>query len=269
MPKPARLPQHLSYKSTIALLPPPPLIPPIESLRRRLDKHVQRWPPHVNLLYPFLASPSTPCDPDTGSPGPLQPDVLARLRRAVRHTQPFPLRIRRLGHFEHGRHGSATVWLRPECADGEQCLGEPEERKWKSPRMAALQAALQSEFAECREDKRPFSPHLSVAQAKDIAGAAQIEEEVGRVLSDWCRGEGSALGGRIRDGSWEVDWEVGSVVVMERKGYGGRFKVVAEVKLGEEREEEEAKKVERDQAEEEYACVEGDAAVSARPVNSM
>jgi hypothetical protein len=44
----------LSNLTAVVLLPPRDLWEPIQSIRRLLDKkHVDRWPPHVTLFYPF------------------------------------------------------------------------------------------------------------------------------------------------------------------------------------------------------------------------
>ena len=43
------------HSSTVAIVPPEALWPPIQRARRALrDKGLYRWPPHINLLYPFL-----------------------------------------------------------------------------------------------------------------------------------------------------------------------------------------------------------------------
>jgi hypothetical protein len=43
------------HHTTVALIPPDEAWPPIQQLRTQLrDKGLYRWPPHMNLLYPFV-----------------------------------------------------------------------------------------------------------------------------------------------------------------------------------------------------------------------
>ncbi|KAF2092392.1 hypothetical protein NA57DRAFT_23404, partial [Rhizodiscina lignyota] len=130
-----KLPPHFSYKSALVLLPPASLHPPIEDLRRKHDRNFHRWPPHINLIYPFLNQPST--SPETITP---------RIRDALCRITPIELRLTSAKHFLHSK-SSATVWLNPE-----ECQN--------------LQANLQAAFSECDADQRGFTPHLSVGQAR-------------------------------------------------------------------------------------------------------
>ncbi|KAB8342852.1 hypothetical protein FH972_022450 [Carpinus fangiana] len=139
-----RLPAHLSYKSALAILPPKQLRPPFDSLRHRHDRHFKRWPPHINLIYPFLDQPSLGFDeqirhsrrpsddPDPNSNNKtaannslkaleesitqdMAPSISSRIRKVLdaNHFGPIDLYARRPNHFLHSKH-SATVWLHPE-----------------------------------------------------------------------------------------------------------------------------------------------------------
>jgi 2'-5' RNA ligase len=134
-----QLPAHLSHTSALALLPPASITAPIEAVRRVHDKHFARWPPHINLLYPFLASPS-------------------ELAESI---APFKisLNVASLGMFSHSKR-SKTVWLGPTTKTVQQ-----------------LQAALQLEFEECNADNRRFTPHLSLGQSNSDYTAKLLGEE--------------------------------------------------------------------------------------------
>jgi hypothetical protein len=69
------------------------------------DKSVVRWPPHINLLYPFHA--------DTGSSFELAAQQAAR---TVASMPPFQVSLASLRFFNHGR--SCTVWLEPSSPGG-------------------------------------------------------------------------------------------------------------------------------------------------------
>ncbi|KAH6863928.1 2'-5' RNA ligase superfamily-domain-containing protein [Alternaria alternata] len=136
------LPAHLTYKTALVLLPPSSIAAPIDRVRGTYDKHFKRWPAHINLLYPFLSEPSEPSGHGNGSQSSLKPDIRARI---------ISLEADPPGVFHHGPN-SKTVWLGPTTQSVQQ-----------------LHAALQKEFPEVNADRRPFTPHLSVGQAKSQA----------------------------------------------------------------------------------------------------
>jgi 2'-5' RNA ligase len=89
-----------------------------------------------------------------------------------------------------------------------------------------LQAALQAEFIECDSDKRPFTPHLSVGQAKTDKVADQVGMEIKNAIAEFRQ---------IQDGSpVDLDWFVDKVYVIERKGFHDRFTVVGSIDLAQE-----------------------------------
>ncbi|KAF2247105.1 hypothetical protein BU26DRAFT_596879 [Trematosphaeria pertusa] len=210
----ARLPPHLSHKSALALLPPSTIVAPIEAVRRVHDRHFARWPPHINLIYPFLASPSEVEDAQQGDhplPPHLKEGILLRVQKAVKEINPFHMSLLAdsPGAFSHSKR-SKTVWLDP-----------------SSDSVSQLQAALQAEFAECDANGRPFTPHLSVGQANSDAGARKLGEEIKTSISEF-------LGNHPTDQPIALGWYVDTVYVLERKGFHDRFKILGAVELGKE-----------------------------------
>jgi hypothetical protein len=195
-----------------ASVPPPSIAPPIEAVRRVHDKHFARWPPHINLIYPFLASPAEDQVPqgdsgDTRGVPRLKQTFRSRLNEAIKHVRPFCVNLSAdpPGVFSHGPRGK-TVWLAPSPGPIED-----------------LQAALQAEFSECDSDSRPFTPHLSVGQARSHANAQKLGDELRESVSEHLSGgEGN---------SYQLDWLVDKVYVIERTGYHGRFKVLEAIEL--------------------------------------
>ena len=238
-----QLPPHLSHKCALALIPPRAIQGPIESLRKTHDKQFQRWPAHINLIYPFLADPSSAPSPtcDATSAKQLRPEIHARLQRAVQELRPFTIRLSAspAGTFRHGKK-SSTVWLRPRDPDGGGVKSvAADSEPAKSQALLQLHDSLQKEFDECSTDTRPFTPHLSVGQASsaqaaeaivaaaregvdDFLAAQRISKAAGEPLVDDDRDQEQATG---------LEWLVDRVYVIEREGYHGRFEVVGEIVL--------------------------------------
>lgn len=199
-----KLPAHLTYKTALALLPPASITPPIEAVRRLHDKHFERWPPHINLLYPFLAAPLETSDSNTPR---LSQAIRARIEKATSNIKAFHLSLSAdpPGTFSHSKT-SKTVWLGPTTESVQQ-----------------LQAALQIEFAEVNSDERPFTPHLSVGQAKTDKMAEQLRKEIKNSITEFHQ---------VKDGDpVALAWFVDKVYVIERKGFRDRFTVVGSIDL--------------------------------------
>jgi 2'-5' RNA ligase/endonuclease/exonuclease/phosphatase family metal-dependent hydrolase len=129
-----------SHDSACAIVPPENVWPPINAIREELDPAYGKWPPHINLSYPFASQ--------------LANAELA-LAHALRDTQPFTLRLEGLGRFPR-RDGRATIYLRPHA----EALGE-------------LQRAIDSAVPLPRT--RPVTHHLTVAVAREQPEAPVIE----------------------------------------------------------------------------------------------
>jgi len=79
------------HTSTLALVPPEEAWPPIQDVRERLrDKGLYRWPPHINLLYPFVPEDDFAAAADALAP-------------AAASNPPFELSLDAFGVFG-GRH---------------------------------------------------------------------------------------------------------------------------------------------------------------------
>ena len=89
-----------THKTAVVLIPPDECWEPIQRIRWKHDCHVNRWMPHVTLLYPFR--PPNQFDTVQGSLG-----------EACRPMQPFEVLLTAFNHFHHGRN-RYTLWLAPE-----------------------------------------------------------------------------------------------------------------------------------------------------------
>ncbi|KAF1844184.1 uncharacterized protein K460DRAFT_369052 [Cucurbitaria berberidis CBS 394.84] len=205
-----QLPAHLSHKSALALLPSSSITAPIEAVRRVHDKHFARWPPHINLLYPFLASPSETIEQGATSTSQLKESIRTRISKVTRNIAPFhvSLSAELPGTFSHSQR-SKTVWLGPSTQSIQQ-----------------LQADFQAEFSECNADQRPFTPHLSMGQAGSEQGALLLREEIKKSVRELTTVK--------EELPMALDWYVDKVFVIERTGYKDRFKIVGTIELGKE-----------------------------------
>lgn len=203
-----KLPAHLTYKTAVALLPPSGITPPIEAVRSVYDKNFKRWPPHINLIYPFLASPLETSDSNAPRLGQA---IQTRLEKAASTIPAFRVSLSAdpPGTFTHSKT-SKTVWLGPVPDD----------------KIKQLQAALQAEFAECDSDQRAFTPHLSVGQARTDKVAEQLRNEISKGVAEFHIHQDKT--------SKSLDWLVDKVYVIERKGFHGRFTIVGSVDLKQE-----------------------------------
>ncbi len=144
-----------THKSALVLIPPQQAWPPIQAIRKRYDRNLRRWMPHITLLYPFRPWPE-----DSG--------VSRTLSEICEQAAPCRIALTALRWFRHAR-GKYTLWLQPEPA-------EP---------IRSLHARLLQAFPDCDETARfadGFVPHLSVGQAH---GDARFQSLYPRLAGEW------------------------------------------------------------------------------------
>jgi 2'-5' RNA ligase len=206
-----QLQRRLSHQAALVLLPSSDIVGPIDAVRRVHDKQFHRWPAHINLLFPFISSASKPSEQE-GPVAVLNQDIHLRIQRVTRNIQPFriSLNAESPGVFHHTQK-SKTVWLGS-----------------TSQSVKELQAALQAEFLDVRADRRPFTPHLSVGQARNQDGVDKLSADVKKSVSDFLSNSGN------EDAPLTLEWLVDRVCVIERNGHKDRFRVIKDIELGKE-----------------------------------
>eukprot|EP00210_Caulerpa_lentillifera_P001878 g1807.t1 len=149
----------LDHKSAVCFIPPRKAWDSIQEIRCFNDKSFVRWPPHINLLYPFWKYNET--DFDTAS---------RRLRRVLQKFSSSKLTLNHFSFFEHGN--TCTVWLQPESSN-----------------LASIQEALVEEFPECfhlnndpSRNINQFIPHLSVGQWPNQRSAQEAISSLSRTF---------------------------------------------------------------------------------------
>jgi 2'-5' RNA ligase len=143
--------QHKTHHTAVVALPPPEIWEPIQVIRRQHDRQLQRWMPHINLLYPFVAREHFAM-------------VRPLLTAASRQVTPFQVTLAIFRSFTHA-FGGSTLWLEPEPRDA----------------FTRLQATLQAAFPSCDDLSRfpgGFTPHLSVGQVGSLQALRHVRSEL-------------------------------------------------------------------------------------------
>lgn len=147
---PAKTAQSKVHTSALCWIPRAEHQGPIQALRQQYDRQIDRWPPHVNVLYPFV-------------PAEHFEVAAASLAKALRVVPAFSVTLGHVDSFQHSKN--STAWLSPTATD---------ETQW-----AALHMACQSTFPQCAAD-RAFVPHLTIGQFKSEKPLATFEAQMAR-----------------------------------------------------------------------------------------
>ncbi|KAI9168176.1 hypothetical protein H9P43_007548 [Blastocladiella emersonii ATCC 22665] len=130
----------LTVHTAVAVIPPPALWPRLQPFRRVLDPGHSRWPPHINLLFPFLTPRELPA-------------ALPDLAAALATTQPFDVALRDVTTFIAKR--AAYIVAQPETPNA-------------GTEFAQLHASLAGAFPACdgtAKHESGYQAHLTVARA--------------------------------------------------------------------------------------------------------
>ncbi|KAM0438891.1 hypothetical protein ACHAPT_001652 [Fusarium lateritium] len=128
-----------SHETALCLIPPRHLWTSVDRLRSLYDKAFGAWPPHVNLIYPFVA-----------------PETLPEVANILQDLDPQPrIILERADTFNHKQHN--TVFFRP------------------SPDSVANLSALRDRICDAlgqqRSNRHAFKPHMTIGQSEDSQAA--------------------------------------------------------------------------------------------------
>eukprot|EP00051_Salpingoeca_urceolata_P029836 m.491184 g.491184 ORF g.491184 m.491184 type:complete len:190 (+) comp29422_c0_seq1:367-936(+) len=133
------------FKAAVVVSPPRELWDSIQTIRKEHDKAYERWPPHINILWPFY--------------GHDLEEHAARLGAALGGVKPFRLTLADFAFFKH--KSKCSMHCAPVC--------EPADS------LQVLQRALIREYPECddlcKRGDDGFHPHLTVGQWRDSRAA--------------------------------------------------------------------------------------------------
>ncbi|EKG15696.1 Endonuclease/exonuclease/phosphatase [Macrophomina phaseolina MS6] len=129
-------PEVTSHQTALAIVPPAHLVEHVDTLRAAYDKAYQKWPAHLNLVYPFV------------HPDSIQTAAsLVRSALSKANLKETKLKLSETGYFTH-KH-SSTVFIRPE----------------DDHELQHIRAAVLAEFHQSAT--QPYSPHMTIGQASN------------------------------------------------------------------------------------------------------
>ncbi|OJD14162.1 hypothetical protein AJ78_05468 [Emergomyces pasteurianus Ep9510] len=167
-----------AHQTALCLIPPVPLIEDTNRLRELYDPAFEKWPAHVNLIYPFVSFDRLPAAVDL-----IRSNISRWLSEGAGAR--FQVCLNKPGHFSH-RHGN-TVYLAPD--DVEVFLNLNDFRN----------AILEGFKQPANELPRGYQPHLTIGQSKATDTNAR----------DYLLSKAELLP--------PVVWEVGQLAIMVRE----------------------------------------------------
>ncbi|KAH8681286.1 hypothetical protein BX600DRAFT_446186 [Xylariales sp. PMI_506] len=136
-----------SYDTALAIIPPEHLWGPVDRLRMLYDKAYQKWPPHINLIYPFVHVH----DLDEAS------DRISshlKLQDGEGELGTLPLTLDAAGVFAHRRNN--TIFLRAN----------------NDAHTASIRKLRQAVLTCLAQTVSRYEPHMTVAQSEDQGSAS-------------------------------------------------------------------------------------------------
>jgi 2'-5' RNA ligase len=167
-------------------------------MRRQLqDPGYYRWPPHANLLYPFL---ELTLDDN---------DILVQLHAATRQVEPFSVVFKEMGTFGGNKRG--VLWLHPASSR----VGVEE-----AP-LLTLHKHLEEAFPMCKDQAKNegvFTPHVTLSHLINLDDALTAKQQIEQDYP------------QLQDGS--LQFTVDRIYLLRREGDEGQFLRLAEIGLG-------------------------------------
>ncbi|MHA2006591.1 MAG: 2'-5' RNA ligase family protein [Promethearchaeota archaeon] len=143
------------YTSAVVIIPPKEKWAPIQEIRKLYDRNIDRWMPHITLLYPFRSQNE-------------YQNLEIIFTEVCKKFKPFEVSLKDFRYFIQ-RHQSYTLWLDPEPNNS----------------IIKLQAEILQLVPDCNEVnkfKNGFRPHLSLGQIK---GRTELLDIVTLLQKKW------------------------------------------------------------------------------------
>ncbi|KAL7526474.1 hypothetical protein ACHAXR_001504, partial [Thalassiosira sp. AJA248-18] len=174
------LPSRKSHCMTVCFVPPPSASKAWEQLtasrKECKDPGFYRWPPHANIVYPFL---EPVYEKDGGESKHIQrikfrDDVAKYLAKVAEQCKPFDVTIDSFGTF--GGKNRGVLWAYPKSKyyvqDGD---GDDKEEP-----LIKLHSLLEEQFPMCKDQRKggAFHPHMTISHYANNDDALAAKEVV-------------------------------------------------------------------------------------------
>jgi 2'-5' RNA ligase len=209
-------PSRKSHSLTICLVPPPSATTAWERLndvRRELkDPGFYRWPPHANLLYPFL-EPNFDKESEKSEEEQMsefRKQLIESLTSVASQCKPFDVEIDTFGLF--GGKTRGVLWARPKSKYSSPAAADYDSDE--EP-LITLQTLLEKHFPTCTDQRKQgtFAIHITLSHYANITDALEAKGQV--------------------ESKWEsTSFHVPEVYLLQRQGDDGQFKILAKIPLG-------------------------------------
>mmetsp|Transcript_2100 Transcript_2100/g.3193 ORF Transcript_2100/g.3193 Transcript_2100/m.3193 type:complete len:375 (-) Transcript_2100:79-1203(-) len=174
------------------------------------DPGLFRWPPHANMLYPFL-------DIKPKNSESFDEDKLDLLSAAVKKCEPFQVSFDSFGTFGGQHRGVLYLYPRSfrDCDSMQQSTLSEEDSTNEEP-LVQLQSILQEHLPECDDQKKngKYTPHITLSHFPSLEEALDGQAK----LETWWQSK---------------EFIVNEIYVLKRIGDDGQFKILASLPLGE------------------------------------
>ena len=210
------------------------------------DPGLYRWPPHANLLYPFIDVQQQPAtivslsscnnsheDSDDTATSAVDPTIIESLLHACRQIEPFNVKLHQFGTFGSSKRG--VLWLFP---DSYKTYSSPDDDiiptatdesdvDYKSP-LVQLQELLVESFPYCNDQNlksnEGFNPHMTISHFINHQDALEAQTQV----ESWWLSPISD----DRNKATSLHFPVEYIYLLQRFGDSGQFLRVADIPLG-------------------------------------
>ncbi len=249
----ARSPKKYHHLS-VCMVPPESSVKVWEAITKcRIqfkDPGLYRWPPHANLMYPFIdvrADPATRVGDDGdnhhetvdgdvingAAVAPIvDPTVIEGLLHACRQIEPFYVKLHQFGTFGSQKRG--VLWLFPDSykmttsganSNDAKTKMEQSDVDCKSP-LIQLQELLVESFPYCNDQNNKsqegFNPHMTISHFINHHDALEAQKQV----ESWW------LPSSFEDATDSLQFPVEYIYLLQRFGDSGQFLRVADIPLG-------------------------------------
>lgn len=201
------------HSVTVCMVPPPEneyVWQQVSEMRRILkDPGYYRWPPHANLLYPFLELGNAKKDLEFRQSN--LDDIVSKLQSAMSQCPPFRIKLRQFGTFGGKQRG--VLWLDPESFPLDRDLMDDQ-----VPPLVELQSLLEEAFPSCKaqsqKSQNGFIPHMTLSHFENLDSATTAQELISIPTN------------------LALEFILDRIYLLERIGDDGQFLRVAEIGLG-------------------------------------